>query len=184
MPTATTYTPGSDADFAALYSETYPRLVRSVAVMLGDVAEAEDVVQDAYARAYDAWPRWHNDAPAEAWLWRITMNVATSRIRYRRLRAAGEIVKRIGRPQQTSLDPAVAGTRTDLGAAMAKLQPREAATVVMRHVHGYSNIEIAAALECDVRTVTRLLGRATERLRTELGDAWQHSEAAGSGDAQ
>ena len=166
------YTPGSDADFEDLYRTTYPRLLRSLGIMLGDWAEAEDCVQDAYTRAYRAWPRWRPDAPAEAWLWRITLNVAHTQMKQGKRRTVSEILRRIGKPEDRP-DPSTVVLRSDLANAMRRLRPREVSAIVLRHLHGYSNIEIASFIGVDVRTVTRLLNRATEELRAELGESWR-----------
>jgi RNA polymerase sigma-70 factor (ECF subfamily) len=166
------YQPGSDQDFDALYRETYPRLVQTVGVMMGDWAEAEDCVQEAYARAYRAWPRWRPDAPAEAWMWRIAMNVTNSRLRQRKLRTVGEVLRRFGRPVSRP-DPADVAANSDLDKAMRNLKPQEASCVVLRHVHGYTNVEIADVMGVNVRTITRLLDRGTTSLRSQLGDVWR-----------
>src|SRR5438270_1776694 len=92
------YRPGDRSDFDRLYQASYPRLVRTLFALLGDVAAAEDCVQDAFVQAYKAWARWRPDAPAEAWLHRIALNQAHSYRRRQRIREAGELVRRLGRP--------------------------------------------------------------------------------------
>src|SRR5712671_4648454 len=77
------YRPGSSPDFDRLYRASYPRLVRTLTALLRDGAAAEDCVQEAFVRAFKAWPRYRPDAPAEAWLHRIALTwppptVATS----------------------------------------------------------------------------------------------------------
>src|SRR3989441_3736544 len=91
------YRPGSTQDFDRLYRASYPRLVRTLTALLRDGAAAEDCVQEAFVRAFKAWPRWRPDAPAEAWLHRIALNVAASHRRYQRLRDVGEVLRRVGR---------------------------------------------------------------------------------------
>ena len=171
--------PGSDEDFAGLYQNLYPRLARSLSLMLGDWAEGEDCAQEAFAKAYRAWPEWKPDAPAEAWVWRIGVNTAHSRIRRRKLGEVGELLRRLGRPQARP-DPADLASRSDVAAALRRLRPKEASAVVLRYLHGYSNVEIAELLDVDVRTVTRLLTRATDRLRHDLGEAWRPQAVATS----
>jgi len=171
MTTQHEYKPGSDADFEHLYSVTYPNLLRSLGLMLGNWAEAEDCVQDAYARAYRAWPRWRPDAPAEAWLWRITMNVANTRMVQGKRWRIGEILRRFGKPE-VGPDPSNVVMNADLKDALARLRPKERSAVVLRHLHGHSNIDIASYLGVDVRTVTRLLTKGVERLRADLGESW------------
>jgi RNA polymerase sigma-70 factor (ECF subfamily) len=165
------YEPGSAADFDRLYRASYPRLVRTLAVVLRDPAAAEDCVQEAFVRAFKAWPRWKPDAPAEAWLHRIALNVAMSHARYERLREVGQLLRRFGRPP-TERDPAAVADRSDLIRALRRLPPKQAAAIVLRHYHGYSNREIAAALEVPERTVASRLAAAKERLRAELGSSW------------
>jgi RNA polymerase sigma-70 factor (ECF subfamily) len=170
----TDFRPGSTADFERLYQQSYARVVFTLLGMLGDHAEAEDCAQEAYAQAFTAWPRWKPDAPAEAWIHRIAINVAISNRRRQRLREVGELVKRIGRPVP-AVDPADVASRADLLSALRRIPPKQAAVVILRHNHGYSNREIAAALAIPEATVASRLVSAKARLRLELGDAWRTS---------
>src|SRR5213082_1085417 len=92
------YRPGCHADFDRLYEVTYPRIFATLVALLRNRAAAEDCVQEAYLRAFRAWPRWRPDAPVEAWLHRIAINVAVSHRRRERLRSVGEVVRRLGVP--------------------------------------------------------------------------------------
>src|SRR2546429_5936 len=92
------YQPGSLEDFNRLYEATYRRLFRTLVTLLRNRAAAEDCVQESYLRAYRAWPTWRPDAPVEAWLHRIAINVAVSHLRRERLREVGELVRRLGVP--------------------------------------------------------------------------------------
>ena len=168
---ARTYVAGSDADFDHLYRETYPRLVRTLGVMMKNSAEAEDCVQDAYVKAYANWSRWRGDAPAEAWLWRIAMNVANSRMRANRMRAVPELIKRLGRPKLAQ-DPANEVVADDLRRALLALEPRMRTSVVMRHLHGFTTQEIADMLQTDARNIYRWIEKAEERLKEALGETW------------
>src|SRR5215470_17949254 len=93
------YRPGSREDFDRLYKVAYPRIYRTVSVLLGDPAAAEDCAQDTFVQAFHAWKRWRPDAPAEAWVHRIAVNRAISYRRAARLRSLGEVLRRFGRPQ-------------------------------------------------------------------------------------
>lgn len=165
------YRPGSAQDFDRLYRASYPRLVRTLTVVLRDPTAAEDCVQEAFVHAFKAWPRWKPDAPAEAWLHRIALNLAASQRRYQRLRGVGELLRRLGRPVLEG-DPAAVAERGDLFEALRRLPPRQAAAIVLRHYHGYTNREIAATLGVPERTVASRLAAARERLQRELGPAW------------
>jgi RNA polymerase sigma-70 factor (ECF subfamily) len=161
------YRPGSVEDFDRLYQSAYPRIFRTLVAILADAAEAEDCAQDAFVKAFKAWSRWRPDAPAEAWVHRIAVNSAISYRRRARLRSAGELVRRLGRPGK-GVDPAEIATRPDLLGALRSIPPKLAAAIVLRHYHGYNNREIAAALGVSERTVGSRLKTAAERLRLVL----------------
>ena len=140
--------------------------------MLGNRAAAEDCAQEAFARAFKAWAAWRPDAPAEAWVHRIAINVAVSSWRRQRLREVGEIIRRLGQPA-ASASPAMLAERSDLVRALRKVPPKQAAALVLRHFHGYTNREIAASLGIPERTVASRLLAARARLREELGEGWR-----------
>lgn len=165
------YRPGSTADFDRLYRASYPRLVRTMAAVLGNATAAEDCVQEAFVRGFKAWRRWKPEAPAEAWLHRIALNVVASHRRYERLRDVGQLIRRLGMPE-LERDPAAAVDRSDLLDALRRLPPRQAAAIVLRHYHGYTNREIGVALGIPERTVASRLAAAKRRLRSELGSDW------------
>ena len=83
------YEPGSEADFERLYRNTYHRILGTLIALLRDRAAAEDCAQETFERAYRNWRTWRPDAPVEAWLHRIAINVAISDRRHQRLRQAG-----------------------------------------------------------------------------------------------
>jgi len=135
--------------------------------VLGDRAAAEDCTHDAFERAYRSWSTWRKDAPAEAWVHRIAINTAISFQRYSRMREVGQVIKRLGRPTAPP-DPGSVAERSDLFNALRKLPPKQAAAIVLRHHHGYTNREIAAALEIPERTVASRLIAAKARLKALL----------------
>jgi RNA polymerase sigma-70 factor (ECF subfamily) len=135
--------------------------------MLRDREAAEDCTQAAFERAYKAWKTWRPEAPPEAWLHRIAINVAISYRRHETLHQVGEVLRRFGRPSPP-LDPAVAAERSDIVDALRKLPVKQAAAIVLRHHHGYSNREIAVALEIPERTVASRLAAARARLQQLL----------------
>ncbi len=166
---AESYRPGNAADFERLYRCAYPRVMRTLAGVLGDPAAAEDCAQEAFVRALRAWSGWRPVAPAEAWLHRIAINVAVSYQRRQRLRDVGELVRRLGRPAPPA-DPAEVARAGELAAALRQLPAKQAAAIVLRHYHGYSNREIAYALGVPERTVASRLAAAKVRLRALLGE--------------
>lgn len=158
------YRPGNYEDFGRLYRQTYHRVLFTLYGILRDPAAAEDCTQDAYVRAFRAWPSWKPDAPAEAWLHRIAINVGISYRRRQRLRIATDRLLRREAVEPGDTD------RLDLMKALRQLKPRHAAVIVLRHHHGYSNREIAAALGIPESTVSAQLAAAKRQLVKQLGE--------------
>ena len=165
------YRPGDSGDFDRLYRDSYPRLFRTAYGVLGDAALAEDCVQDSFVKAFRAWSRWRPDAPAEAWLHRIVINLARTHRRRQRMREVGELLRRLGRPQ-ASPDPGSVAERSDFIAALRGLPADQAAAIVLRHYHGYNNREIAQSLGVSERTVGSRLAKARSALQIRLGPEW------------
>jgi RNA polymerase sigma-70 factor (ECF subfamily) len=161
------YRPGSVEDFDRLYRESYSRLLGTLIGIVRDRPTAEDCVQEAFVRALKHWKDWKPEAPAEAWLHRIALNVAFSERKRQQLRELREVIRRFGLPRpETDLS---AADRLDLARALRKLPPQQAAVIVLRHLHGYSNREIAIALNVPERTIASRLAAAKARLRKQLG---------------
>ena len=161
------YRAGSREDFDRLYRVAYPRVYRTLSAILREPQDVEDCAQDAFVQAFRAWRRWRPTAPAEAWVHRIAVNRAFSYRRREKLRTVGELLRRLGRPAAQG-DPADHATRPDLLKALQSLPPKLAAAIVLRHYHGYTNREIAAAIGVSERTVGSRLRLAGARLRALL----------------
>ena len=161
------YRPGSLEDFDRLYETTHERLFATLITLLRDRQAAEDCVQEAYVRAFNAWPRWRADAPAEAWLHRIAINVAVSHRRRERLREVGQVIRRLGLPADP--DPTESAV-PELVRELRALPPKQAAALVLRHLHGYTNREIAHVLGVPERTIASRLAAARSRLQARLAD--------------
>lgn len=164
------YRPGVKEDFDRLYRATYQRVFASLVLILRNPAAAEDAAQEGYLRAFRAWKNWKQEAPAEAWLYRIALNVAFTHRRREQLFQIGEVIRRLGRPK----DPDPSDTaQPDLVRELRALPPKQSAALVLRHLHGFTNREIAAAVGIPERTVASRLAAAKTRLRARLGDRFQ-----------
>jgi len=142
----------------------------SLVLILRNPAAAEDAAQEGYLRAFRAWKSWKQEAPAEAWLYRIALNVAFTQRRREQLFQIGEVVRRLGRPR----DPDPTDTaQPDLVRELRALPPKQAAALVLRHLHGFTNREIATAVGIPERTVASRLAAAKTRLRARLGDRFE-----------
>jgi RNA polymerase sigma-70 factor (ECF subfamily) len=161
------YRPGNKDDFDNLYRATYPRIFATLVMILKDRPAAEDATQEAFLRAFRAWKSWKQDAPAEAWVHRIALNVAFTRRRREQFQEVANLVLRLGRVDDP--DP-TASADPDLRQELRALPPKQAAAVVLRYLHGYTNREIALSLGVPERTVASRLAAAIARLKVRLGD--------------
>ena len=160
------YTPGSDKDFERLYRDTYGRIVATLQTMVSGLAAAEDCAQETFVNAYRAWRHWRPDAPAEVWLHRIAIHTAINYHRREWLRRPDELVRRIGYPSPVR-DPTNDDSQALLD-ALRRLSPELSAVIVLRHVHGYTNREIAAVFGTPESTISYRLAAAKNRLAAEL----------------
>ncbi len=159
---------GDGAAAAALLERLGPRLMAFCLRMTGgDRAQAEDVMQEAFLRLWRRAGDWDAGGTARlsTWLGRVAANLAVdARRRDRRMRPLDD-----GARVADDAPSAVAGLiraerASSLDAALATLPDRQRQAVVLRHIEGYSNPEIAAMLGCGVEAVESLTARAKRRL--------------------
>lgn len=156
---------GDDPAFRALYRAHTPVLYRlALRIAGGSDAEAEEIVQEAWARAVRALGGFEGRASLRTWLSRIVTNVAMERLR----RARGE------RETPTELDrlpsPCVPGVeRIDLARAFTALPAGYRAVLVLHDVEGYTHEEIAALLGVSPGTSKSQLSRGRAWVRRALG---------------
>ena len=154
-----------------------PLAFRVAQRMLGDRAEAEDLAQEALLRLWKIAPEWRTgEAKVTTWLYRVVTNLATDRLRRRRgigLEEAPEVPDGAASLVEQMIDGDRAAA---LEAALAQLPARQRQAVVLRHLEGLSNPEIATAMEIGVEAVESLTARGKRALaailagrREELG---------------
>lgn len=131
--------------------------------------EAADVVQDAFERAYRAFPRLRSESNHRAWLYKIATNCA-----YTTLKRAGRFAGLEGEewvPDNRPGPEQSAAHAEDVGSMMANvaaLPPTQKAALVMRYLHGLDYGEIAAALGCSEESARANVSHALRRLRLTL----------------
>lgn len=171
------YANGDPAAARTLTLRLTPRVLSYARRMLGDLAEAEDVAQEAMLRLWRIAAEWRQgEAQVSTWLYRVAANLCTDRLRRRRgvgLDAIAEPPD--GRPtvDETMID---ADRSAALEAALAALPERQRQAVVLRHLEGLTNPEIAEVMEIGVEAVESLTARGKRALsallagrRDELG---------------
>jgi RNA polymerase sigma-70 factor, ECF subfamily len=149
------------------------RLYRVARVILRDDAEAEDVMQDAYVRAYQHLHQFAGRSPFSAWLTRIAVNQALCRLRLRKRNPQLDDTEHEGEPSmnvvETSPDPEQTASRAELGQlleeALLDLPEQYRIVVMLRDIEELSTSETAAALDLTEHNVKVRLhrGRAMAR---------------------
>ena len=157
---------GSDPAFEAIVERYRRALMRYVSRLLPP-ERAEDVVQQAFVKAYEAMQRDAAELNLRPWLYRIAHNGAINALRDRAL-AHAELDERIDgveRPDQ-ALERTLGLRR--LVVAVQALPERQRSAILLRELEGRTYEEIAAALGVTVRTVQRDWAKARMLLQREL----------------
>lgn len=148
-------------------AELYPHahLLRRLARRWGG-ADADDLVQETFARAIAARHRYQAGSNARAWLCRILHNLAMSERRRaaRAERLRTRVLALVPAPEPHAPEPR-ALDETELVAVLASLLPGERRILELAEIEELSYREIARALACPVGTVMSRLHRARRRLR-------------------
>lgn len=163
---------GSCAAFGMLAARHSPALRRLATRMLGDSAEAEDVVQDCLVRLWRHAPAWRpSGAGLIGWLHRVTANLCHDRLRRTRPLTMPELPERIDEaPLADSLIEAEQAM-AELARALAGLPERHRTALVLCYLEGHSNAAAAAMLDLNIKAMESLLLRARRRLRAALDTA-------------
>ena len=155
-------------DFDSFYAAVFARLVGQLAVVTGDRHEAEDVVQEAMARAASRWARLRAyDAP-EAWVRRVAFNLAISS--HRRARRRLGALLRLGPPAPV---PPVSVEALTLAEALQGLTVAHRQVVVLYYLADLPVEQVAHELGVPVGTVKARLARARGALAARLADPVQ-----------
>lgn len=175
---------GRAEGWAMLHQQYYRGLWSAVYQVVHDNALAEDVVQDAFLKAYKKISRFKGDSKFSTWIYRIAMNQA-----YDVMRKNSRRQKRLGLfPLQedeehepveavdefTGADAAHAGDlRKAILGALDELNPEQRAVVELRLIQGFSTEETARILKCKKGTVLSRLYYSCQKLKELLGDRYE-----------
>ena len=135
----------------------------------GDSALAEDLLQEAFVRAWQKLDGFKGESRFGTWLHRVSANVALSdrRTRLRRARHEGVLNEQSERVAIGSHD-VYAGQRRDLERAIARLPERARTVLVLYDIEGYDHAEIAGMTGMAVGSSKAQLHRARKLVRKEL----------------
>ncbi len=163
------------------------RIFAMVRNMIHHEADAWDLSQDVFVKAWQALPRFEAKARFSTWLFRIAHNVVYDWTRKRKIDSAGEFNDEIfDRDQidpQASTAPSGAESpdtsmehgelRMKIQAALFKLSPEHRESVVLKDVQGLSYKEISDAMGCTIGTVMSRLFYARQKLQALLKDEYE-----------
>lgn len=158
----------TDGDaYAAFYHMWYARLAAQLSAYLGSTAEAEDVVQEAFLRAWQRWQKIDGyDEPA-SWVRRVAWNLATSR--WRRVVREAKVLRLSSARETAVLQP----ENVALVAALRQIPPRHRQVIVMHYLADLPVADIAADLAVPRGTVLSWLHRGRAQLAVLLADTDQ-----------
>ena len=144
----------------------------------GDDAAAEDVIQDAFIKAYRALGRFREEASLSTWFYRIVVHQAHDYCRWRTVRETWSALwhgKLPSSSEQESGDPLL---RRRIANALARLSHNQREAFVLVHLEGFSVREAAACMGKPEGTVKSHLHRALLTLRSELADLAEDTEGS------
>jgi len=154
-----------EEDFDAFYQASFGRLVGQIYAMCGNVAEAQDCVQEAFVRAWDRRRMLDRDQAPEAWVRTVAYRLAVSR--WRRSRRASHPPDRA----QASRPPAEPDvTRVALARALQQLPADQRRAIVLYHLVDLSVTEVAREVGVPVGTIKARLSRGRAALAVLLAD--------------
>jgi len=167
------------SSFDEFYRTTSRRVMHHVYAMTGDRTEAQDCVQEAYARAWQRWGQLHRgdadsgsgDGDPEAWVRTVARRIAVSR--WRRTRTAARHLLVHGREQ--SVAPPSDDHRV-LVDALRRIPEAQRHAVVLHHLVGLSVEEVARETGAPTGTVKARLSRGRTALAAVIGPLDAHTE--------
>src|SRR5215469_10521626 len=157
-----------DEAVVALYHSRYAGLVRLAASLVGDVATAEDVVQDSFIATYQAWWRLRDTSSALAYLRSAVMNGARSVLRQRVVADRHAAVWPVPDVASAEEDALATLARSSVRAALHVLSPRQRQVILLRYYSDVSEAQIAGALGVSTGAVKSHASRALDSLRAAL----------------
>jgi RNA polymerase sigma factor (sigma-70 family) len=157
-----------EGSFEDLFSREYPRLVRALHLICGSVADAEDLAQEALARAYERWDTVGRIDSPVGYVYRVALNL------YRRSQRRASILRRIqvSRPAE-AVDGSAVETRTDVMRALQSLPLDLRTALVLREFLDMSSEESGRVMGVAPGSARARLHRARAAFRRTIGEGYE-----------
>lgn len=171
---------GDQKAYGLLVAKYQRKLLRLVSRLVRDPAEAEDVAQEAFIKAYRALPSFRGESAFYTWLYRIGVNTAKNWLIANRRRAPtatemdnaeaesygeSDLLRDVDTPERLLMSKQIAET---VNSAMAELPEELRTAVTLREIEGLSYEEIAQVMDCPIGTVRSRIFRARESIAQKL----------------
>jgi RNA polymerase sigma-70 factor, ECF subfamily len=145
--------------------------------LVGRSGDVDDLAQEAFLRAFRAFPRFDPDGPAKVSTWLLTIATRLALDSRRRRRSQVDDADEIEAPRAGDTTPESSLSRRELGQAIARaaeaLPDEQRAALVLYDLHGLSLAEVGAALDVPESTAKTRLFRAREKMRAALRRDWR-----------
>jgi RNA polymerase sigma-70 factor (ECF subfamily) len=171
---------GDKQAYGLLVAKYQRKLLRLVSRLVRDTAEAEDVTQEAFIKAYRALPNFRGDSAFYTWLYRIGVNTAKNWLVANGRRAPtsteldnedaenygeSDLLRDVDTPERLLMSKQIGET---VNSAMAELPEELRTAISLREVDGLSYEEIAQVMDCPIGTVRSRIFRAREAIAAKL----------------
>lgn len=148
-----------DDSFEAVVKEYENQLYRTALAMLGNVAEAQDIVQDVFIKLYEFTGEFMSKEHEKAWLLRVTINLCKNKLRSCWWRKSTPLLETI---------PAKDPEQKVLFEYVLSLPAKYRTVIHLYYYEGYSTREIAQITDQKESTVRSLMSRARTQLKEQL----------------
>lgn len=154
-----------EAEFDEFYTSSFTRVVGQIHAMCGNLAEAQDCVQEAFVRAWDKRRQLDREQAPEAWVRTVAYRLCVSRWR-KATKAFRAPDRALGTSTPTEPDP----TRVALARALEQLPVDQRRAIVLHHLADLSVAEIAKETGSPEGTIKARLSRGRAALAALLRD--------------
>lgn len=155
----------AEAEFTWFFRAEFPRVVRTVFLIVRDQARAEEVAQEAFLQLFDRWSKISRYERPDAWVRRVAIRLAGRLARRDRMRAVLET-----RFRPPAAEPPFNQPADDVLRAVRQLPPKQRAAVILFYFEDRPVAEIADLLGCTPSTARVHLHKARQRLASALNE--------------